>query len=69
MSTNKPEPVAPQDLESALSNLAAAAQFWRQVHADSKDHDTSSTGAFKDAREWLTDAALAVADARAAVAA
>ncbi len=54
-----------ETLESALSNLDSAADFWLKVKAASKDgDDTTSTGAFRDAWEWLRDAALAVADAR-----
>lgn len=54
-------------LESALSNLDAAADFWRKVRAEgTTGHDTVANGAFRDAYDWLRDAALAVADARAA---
>lgn len=54
-------------LEHALSNLDAAADFWHKVKAESKaGHDTTANGAFRDAMDWLRDAALAVAAARAA---
>ena len=49
-------------LALALDNLDAAAQFWKRVKES--DEDTSVNGAFRDALNWLRDAALAVVAAR-----
>ena len=56
-----------EKLEAALSNLDAAVDFWRKVKAESvTGHDTTANGAFRDAYDWLRDAALGACDARSA---
>ncbi|HBO5118761.1 TPA: hypothetical protein L4W63_003059 [Pseudomonas aeruginosa] len=47
------------NLTALLSNLRHATEFWNAV----KESDTTTTGVFSDAREWLTTAALALGNA------
>jgi hypothetical protein len=50
------------DLKKALDDLAAAVEFRDRVKAASAaGENTTSTGAFRDSREWLDSAATAVA--------
>ena len=53
-------------LDEALDNLDAAVKFRRHItEASKRGEDTTSTGAFRDALEWLHEAAFEVSDARA----
>lgn len=55
-------------LVEALANLAAAVEFYDKVKAAAKaGEETASTGAERDAREWLNEAAHKVAAAHKAV--
>lgn len=45
-----------------LQDLVQAVAFYRQVKED-KEGNAASTGALRDANQWLRDTAMAVADA------